>query len=60
MCYADLNCFKDVLDKMAIFTSMPNKAEEAMQIIERDYDLFGNEFKEFFIDLQLDVKNNFL
>ena len=59
MCYADLNCFKDVLDKMAIYTSMPNKAEEAMQIIERDYDLFENEFKDFFIDLQLDVKSYF-
>lgn len=56
ICYADLDCFKDVLNKMAIYTSMPNKAKQAMNIINEDYQLFNEEFKLFFSDLQTFVK----
>lgn len=52
ICYADLSCYEEVLQKMAIYTSMPDKVSEAMIIINRDYDLFYEEFKEFFIDLK--------
>lgn len=58
MCYADLDCFKDVLDKMAIYTSMPNKAKQAMQIIREDYELFKDEFQLFFSDIREHMKNN--
>lgn len=51
LCYADLNCFEDVLKKMAIYTSMPNKVKEAMLIIEKDYNLFLLEFKSFFPEI---------
>lgn len=52
LCYADLDCFKDVLEKMAIYTSMPDKAEDAMLIIKHDYRLFEDEFKRFFKELR--------
>jgi len=52
MCYADLKCFEEVLEKMAIYTSMPDKAKDAMLLIEKDYDALGNEFESFFIDLR--------
>jgi acyl carrier protein phosphodiesterase len=52
LCYADLHCFEDVLDKMAIYTSMPDKAREAMTIIRFYYSDFEEEFKVFFEDLR--------
>ena len=58
LCYGDLECFEDVLEKMAIYTSMPNKAKQAMKIIREDYELFNDEFQRFFSDLQLFVKEN--
>ncbi|MCD4793491.1 MAG: ACP phosphodiesterase [Bacteroidales bacterium] len=56
ICYADLVCFEDVLNKMAIYTSMPNKAKQAMQIIKENYKDFKNEFQLFFSDIQTFVK----
>lgn len=50
--YADLNCFEEVLHKMAIYTSMPDKVKKAMHIIKEDYDLFLFEFNSFFPQLQ--------
>ncbi len=58
ICYADLNCFEDVLNKMAIYTSMPDKAKEAMVIINENYDLFKEEFEAFFPDIKNYVGNN--
>jgi len=52
ICYADLNCFEDVLQKMAIYTSMPDNVKKAMTIIEDNYELFLNEFNNFFPELQ--------
>jgi len=52
ICYADLSCFEEVLQKMAVYTSMPNKVSEAMIIIKKDYNLFYEEFKAFFIDIK--------
>ena len=58
ICYADLDCFKDVLDKMAIYTSMPNKTKQAMNIINENYEDFKNEFQLFFSDIREYMKNN--
>ncbi len=52
ICYANLSCFEEVLEKMAIYTSMPDKVNEAMAIVSREYNLFFEDFKEFFPDLQ--------
>lgn len=52
LCYVNLSCYKEVLQKMAIYTSMPDKVDEAMEIINRDYDLFAKDFKDFFPDLE--------
>ncbi len=52
ICYADLNCFEDVLKKMSIYTSMPDKVKKAMAVIEKDYDLFLAEFNSFFPELK--------
>ena len=52
LCYADLRCFEDVLEKMAIYTSMPDKVSEAMNIIRLYYKDFEEEFKDFFEDLR--------
>ncbi len=52
LCYADLLCFEDVLDKMAIYTSMPDKVREAMSIVIFYYSDFEEEFKVFFEDLR--------
>ncbi len=43
---------------MAIYTSMPDKAKEAMVIINENYDLFKEEFVSFFEDLKNYVANN--
>ena len=51
ICYADLNCFEDVLQKMAIYTSMPDKVKDAMQIINQNYNLFYGEFETFFPEI---------
>ena len=51
ICYADLNCFEDVLQKMAIYTSMPDKVKDAMQIINKNYNLFYEEFETFFPEI---------
>ncbi len=51
LCYADLNCFENVLVKMSIFTSMPNRAKQVMKIINKDYELLYNDFKSFFPEL---------
>ncbi len=56
LCYANLTCFEEVLQKMAIYTSMPNNVKEAMKIINEDYDLFEDEFTIFFKDLQKHAK----
>ncbi len=56
LCYGDLDCFEDVLEKMAIYTSMPNKAKEAMKIIREDYELFNDEFLLFFKDIREHLK----
>jgi len=58
MCYADLDCFEEVLEKMAIYTSMPDRSKQAMVIIRNDYYLFYEEFRTFFSDIRLHVKNN--
>lgn len=58
MCYADLNCFEDVLNKMAIYTSMPDNAKEAMHIIEKEYNELRKEFKLFFEDLRSFVEES--
>ncbi len=60
ICYADLNCFEDVLKKMAFYTSMPNKVKEAMQIINRHYDEFEEEFRLFFKDVQAHVQSEIM
>lgn len=52
LCYADLKCFEDVLDKMAIYTSMPYRVKEAMTIIRFYYSDFEEEFRVFFEDLR--------
>lgn len=52
LCYSDLTCFEDVLDKMAIYTSMPPKVKEAMKIIHIEYVSFQNEFDAFFPELE--------
>jgi acyl carrier protein phosphodiesterase len=57
MCYADIECFEDVLKKMAIYTSMPDKVSEAMNIIRFHYDVFEQEFRLFFEDAQDYFKN---
>jgi len=59
LCYANLTCFKEVLQKMAIYTSMPDNVDEAMKIINDNYNLFEKEFIAFFIDLQVHA-NDFL
>ncbi|NPA44301.1 MAG: DUF479 domain-containing protein [Chlorobi bacterium] len=56
LCYANLTCFEEVLQKMAIYTSMPNYSKEAMKIINKNYNLFEDEFTNFFKDLQEHVK----
>jgi acyl carrier protein phosphodiesterase len=58
MCYADISCFEDVLEKMAIYTSMPDKVKEAMNIIQFHYDEFEKEFRSFFEDVREFVKKN--
>ena len=57
LCYANLTCFEEVLQKMAIYTSMPNYSKEAMKIINKNYNLFEDEFTNFFKDLQEHVKD---
>jgi acyl carrier protein phosphodiesterase len=57
LCYADLECYKDVLEKMAIYTSMPDRADEALEIIKKNYSEFEDEFFVFFKDLQGHVNN---
>ncbi len=51
ICYADLNCFEDVLQKMAIYTSMPDKVKDAMLIINQNYNSFYREFETFFPEI---------
>jgi acyl carrier protein phosphodiesterase len=52
ICYADLICFEEVLEKMAVYTSMPDKTKTAMEIINKDYELFNSEFNQFFTDIR--------
>ncbi len=59
LCYARLNCYEEVLKKMSVFTSMPNKVKQAMKIITENYDLFYEDFKRFFPELS-DFSKNFL
>jgi acyl carrier protein phosphodiesterase len=58
LCYADLNCFEDVLNKMAIYTSMPHKVKDAMYIITLNYHEFEIEFRIFLADVQEFVRTN--
>jgi len=55
LCYKDLHCIEDVFNKMAIYTSMPDNAEQAMPIINNFYDLFKKEFESFFSEVQIYV-----
>lgn len=50
-CYADLDCFEDVLLKMGIHTSLPEKSKEGMKIIKENYDEFQSDFDTFFSDI---------
>ncbi len=59
LCYGNLSCFEEVLYKMSIFTSMPNKVKKAMKIINKDYELFNSEFTLFFPEL-INFSENFL
>lgn len=56
LCYGELDCFEDVLEKMGIYTSMPNKAKQAMKIVREDYELFNDEFQLFFRDIRKHLK----
>ncbi len=51
-CYAKLNCFEDVLLKMGIYTPLPEKSKEGMNIIKENYEEFKTEFKLFFVDIK--------
>jgi acyl carrier protein phosphodiesterase len=51
-CYANLECFEDVLLKMGEYTAMPKKSKEGMKIINENYSEFEKDFNHFFIDIQ--------
>ncbi|NPA68008.1 MAG: DUF479 domain-containing protein [Chlorobi bacterium] len=58
LCYKDLKCFRDVLNKMSVYTSLPYKTAHAMQIISENYDSFKEEFNTFFPDIINYLDNN--
>ena len=51
-CYADLECFEYVLQKMGEHTSLPNESAKAMKLIRSQYDNLGKDFCVFFPELQ--------
>lgn len=57
LCYRNLVCFEDVLNKMAIYTSMPDNTKQAMPIINKSYDLFYKEFQFFILDIKKYLKS---
>lgn len=54
--YESLTGIKSILRRMSQFTSLPDGTELAMQELERNYEIFGNEFREFFNELIQYVK----
>lgn len=52
LCYRTIDCLQDVFDKMAFYTSMPDKTNEAMKIIETNYSELKTDFKTFFTDVK--------
>lgn len=55
-CYADFDCFLDVLEKMSIYTSLPDKTSKAKEHIAKEYLTYEKEFVEFFEQMQRFVK----
>jgi len=52
VCYASLKCFEDVLVKMSIHTSLPDKTKEAIIHIKQNYSEYASEFEAFFKEIR--------
>ncbi len=58
VCYAKLSCFKDVMNKMSIYTSLPENTENLMKFIQDNYEIIFSEFTVFFNEIIQVKKNN--
>jgi len=55
VCYANLECFEDVLVKMSIYTSLPDKTKEAIIHIKQNYSEYASEFEAFFKEIRKEL-----
>jgi acyl carrier protein phosphodiesterase len=56
--YVNIESIRMVLDGMAKRTSLPNKSAEAIDILEKNYQNFDNEFNIFFPEIIIYVRNH--
>lgn len=57
--YTSLGGIHEVLYKMSVKTSLPDRADDAMDVLEKHYDEFNSHFLEFFPELVSSVRKEY-